>query len=80
MMFSVIATNKKTDERLNLGSFPTEEEAQYNIDNNIEWDEDDVIEDWVLTIEPTEDDYEEPCDIDDDCGFDPYAGCYTYDC
>jgi hypothetical protein len=19
-------------------------------------------------------------DIDDDCGFDPYAGCYTYDC
>lgn len=80
MMFSVIATNTKTDERLNLGSFPTEEEAQDNIDNNIEWDEDDVIEDWVLTIEPTEDDYEEPCDIDDDCGFDPYAGCYTYDC
>ena len=23
---------------------------------------------------------EEPVDIDDDCGFDPYEGCYTYDC
>lgn len=22
----------------------------------------------------------EPADIDDDCGFDPYEGCYTYDC
>lgn len=26
-----------------------------------------------------EDDYE-PDNIDDDCGFDPYEGCYTYDC
>lgn len=26
------------------------------------------------------DDYEEPADIDDDSGFDPYEGCYTYDC
>lgn len=25
-------------------------------------------------------DYEEPCDIDDDCGYDPYMGSYTYDC
>lgn len=25
------------------------------------------------------DDYE-PDDINDDCGFDPYEGCYTYDC
>ena len=23
---------------------------------------------------------DEPADIDDDCGFDPYAGCYTWDC
>lgn len=23
---------------------------------------------------------DEPGDIDDDCGFDPYEGCYTYDC
>ena len=27
-----------------------------------------------------EDGYEEPTDIDDDFGFDPYEGCYTYDC
>lgn len=27
-----------------------------------------------------EEDYEEPVDIDDECGFDPYEGCYTYDC
>lgn len=23
---------------------------------------------------------DEPADIDDDCGFDPYEGCYTFDC
>ena len=23
---------------------------------------------------------DEPDDCDDECGFDPYAGCYTYDC
>ena len=23
---------------------------------------------------------QEPADIDDDFGFDPYEGCYTYDC
>lgn len=27
-----------------------------------------------------EEEYDEPYDIDDDMGFDPYAGCYTYDC
>ena len=31
------------------------------------------------TPEEVEDD-DEPNDIDDDCGFDPYEGCYTYDC
>ena len=24
--------------------------------------------------------YNEPNDIDDDMGFDPFAGCYTWDC
>lgn len=28
---------------------------------------------------PSEEDFE-PDDIDDDCGFDPYEGCFTYDC
>ena len=27
-----------------------------------------------------EDIYSEPPDIDDDCGYDPYEGCYTGDC
>ena len=27
-----------------------------------------------------EDEDFEPDDIDDDCGFDPYEGCFTYDC
>jgi hypothetical protein len=27
-----------------------------------------------------EDEYDEPADIDDDCGFDPYLGCFTDDC
>lgn len=31
------------------------------------------------TPEETEGD-DEPADIDDDCGFDPYEGCYTDDC
>ena len=29
---------------------------------------------------PCEYDDDEPEDIDDDFGFDPYEGCYTYDC
>lgn len=37
------------------------------------WDED---EDYVVD---SDEDYE-PADIDDDCGFDPYMGCYTDDC
>ena len=32
-------------------------------------------------LEPAEDEVDyEPNDIDDDCGFDPYLGCYTDDC
>lgn len=34
---------------------------------------------WPTSCEE-ENDYEEPTDIDDDFGFDPYEGCYTYDC
>lgn len=34
----------------------------------------------VIADTGDEEDYEEPTDIDDDCGFDPYEGCYTYDC
>ena len=80
MKFTVIAMNTKTGFILSLGEFSTKAEAQYNIDHNIEWDEDDIPEDWDFIIEPVDDEYEEPYDIDDDCGFDPYCGCYTYDC
>lgn len=34
---------------------------------------------FFLAYEPGEDD-DEPDDIDSDEGFDPYAGCFTYDC
>ena len=81
MMYTVIAMNVKTGMILPLGDFPTEEEAQYNIDHNIEWDEDDIPEDWDFIIEPIDkEEDDEPWNIDDDCGFDPYCGCYTYDC
>ena len=36
---------------------------------------------FFLAYEPDEDDEpDEPDDIDSDEGFDPYAGCFTYDC
>ena len=36
---------------------------------------------FFLAYEPDEDDEpDEPGDIDSDEGFDPYAGCFTYDC
>ena len=41
------------------------------------WDETGEV---VAFYDPEEEDYEEPADIDDDFGFDPYEGCYTYDC
>ena len=31
-------------------------------------------------VDPIEEEYEEPKDIDDDFGFDCYMGSYTYDC
>ena len=39
-----------------------------------EMTDDDVPEDWDEWKDG------EPADIDDDCGFDPYEGCYTWDC
>ena len=77
-MYVVFAENKYTDEVVELGNFPTEEEARENIENNIDW-EDENPDDWVIKIMETDEeyyDYYEP----DDCGFDPYLGCYTDDC
>ena len=79
-MVEVWAINKLTKEELLLGYCDTEKDAQEDIDDNIEWDDLDNPEDWNFEIRPIDDEYEEPVDIDDDCGFDPYCGCYTYDC
>ena len=35
---------------------------------------DEVPPDWFDNYD------DEPDDIDDDCGFDPYEGCFTWDC
>lgn len=40
------------------------------------WDE---TGEQIAGYEPAETD-DEPADIDSDFGFDPYEGCYTYDC
>ena len=45
-MITVYAENIKTGAVLKLGEFPTMEEAQWNIDNNIEFDEEDNPADW----------------------------------
>lgn len=34
----------------------------------------------VWDAEVEDDAYDEPADIDDDCGFDPYLGCFTDNC
>ncbi len=43
----------------------------------------DILDDYALECLEHADDCSpdwEPTDIDDDCGFDPYLGCYTDDC
>ena len=79
-MVEVWAINKLTKEELFLGYCDNEKDAQEDIDNNIVWDDLDNPEDWSFEIRPIDDEYAEPMDIDDDCGFEPYCGCYTYDC
>ena len=80
-MFQIQATNIKTLEIILFPNlYKTTEDAQYAIDNEVEWGEDDIQEDWKFEIIEANDEYEEPADIDYDCGFDPYCGCYTYDC
>ena len=71
-MFKVMAKFMKTNEVMTLGIFDTYDEAQWNIDNNIEWDEDDNPSEWKLYVEAEEDFY---CDYE--VGFDPYLGCYS---
>lgn len=78
-MVTVYAENIKTGVALELGEFPTMEEAQWNIDHNIEFDEEDNPADWKF-FTMAEIDTQEEFDEYLKCGFDPYGGCYTYDC
>ena len=78
-MVKLISIFKGTDE-MELGVFDSQKDALLAIANDIEWEEGDDPHDYVFRIEECDEDYEEPADIDDDCGFDPYCGCYTYDC
>lgn len=78
MKYVAFATNERTGEVIELETFDTAEDAWWNIKNNLEWDEDDNREEWTFQVVETSDEDYEP-DYDE-CGFDPYAGCYTYDC
>ena len=40
----------------------------------------DILESGAHIINNTPNWYDEPVDIDDDMGFDPYEGCFTFDC
>ena len=46
--YVVFAENNKADEFISLGTFDSQEEADWNIENNLEWDEDDIIEELFL--------------------------------
>lgn len=74
-MFKVMAKFIITNEVLTLGIFDTYDEAQWNIDNNIEWDEDDNPSEWKLYVEAEVEDEDFYCDYE--VGFDPYLGCYS---
>ena len=74
-MFKVMAKFMKTNEVMTLGIFDTYDEAQWNIDNNIEWDEDDNPSEWKLYVEAEVVDEDFYCDYE--VGFDPYLGCYS---
>ena len=51
MKCSAYARNNKTGERVHLGDFQTRAEAWYNIQNNLEWEPDDIPADWSFEVE-----------------------------
>ncbi len=78
-MYVAFATNEKTGEVVELETFNSAEDAWWEIENNLEWDEEDNPADWTFQVVEREDDEDYEPDYDE-CGFDPYEGCYTYDC
>lgn len=73
--------NLETGELLAYDEMVEQAREWYDLD-----DDTNVIGDYCEYYEETpdlvpDDWYDcEPADIDDDCGFDPYEGCYTWDC
>jgi hypothetical protein len=51
MKYLAIANNIKTDEEIVLGIFNDANEAWENINFNLEWDEDDIKEDWQFMVQ-----------------------------
>lgn len=82
MRYAVLARNIFTGEEVDIDTYDTEKEAKWCIANNIEYDEDDSPENWDFEILELEDDDYDISDEDFalEVGFDPYEGCYTFDC
>lgn len=83
MMYKAIAIHLTDMEQMILGYFEDENEAWDNIRNNIVWDEGENPAEWGFDVVEMGDEHPEDYwydDADDECGFDPYEGCYTYDC
>lgn len=63
----------------NGGYIPTRDLKDEGVDVMcyVEWGD---IDSMYANEDSYEDECEEPGDIDNDCGFDPYLGCFTDDC
>lgn len=81
MKYTAFATNEKTGDYVELGSFATPEEAWWNIHYNLVWDEGENPDDFTFQVIETKGEVEGgEWGYNEDCGFDPYLGCYTGDC
>lgn len=84
MAYDIIATNKTTGMTVILGgNFETMQEALWQVENNIEFTENETPDEWEFEIYDNEEDFGEPYDgelYDLEIGFDPYEGDYTWDC
>ena len=77
-MIVLYAENLRTGKVVELGTFKDLEEVNYNLENNLEWDENDNPYDWNFFTMAEISSEEELEKYIDECDFDPYAGCYTY--
>ena len=50
MKYIALAKNNKTGEVVELERYNSEESAWWDIGHNLEWDEDDVREDWLFEV------------------------------